>query len=286
MVKKIFIVLILSGFALGAYYWDANNKKLENLFNKKSNRHQFVIQQAHTLLGFNLVDPQQAPPDIRDSVMRGFNLFMYTPYYAPGFSGNQLSCTNCHFCGGDTIGGKNGGISLVGVVWEYPRFSKRDGKDISLQQRLKNCFERSMNGHAPAFDSEIMLDIIQYLTWISKEVESIKDIPWLGLPTLTSQHTPDPVQGAKEYEKNCQACHKKNGDGGGELGLVEGKTIPPLWGPNSFNTGAGMHTIKMLAPFIYLNMPYQQASLTEEQALDIAAYIQTQPRPSFNPPPP
>ncbi len=42
-----------------------------------------------------------------------------------------------------------------------------------------------------------------------------------------------------------------------------------------------MSTIQMLAPFVYLNMPYQQARLTEEQALDVSAYILEQPRPQF-----
>ena len=46
------------------------------------------------------------------------------------------------------------------------------------------------------------------------------------------------------------------------FGKVDEKTIPPLWGSNSFNDGAGMNTLEMLAPFIYLNMPYQQANLT------------------------
>ena len=126
-----------------------------------------------------------------------------------------------------------------------------------------------------------MHDIIEYLKWISKEVQHMKDIPWLGLPEIKSHHQPNPEQGQKDYEQFCLACHQSNGEGGGLLG-IEGKTIPPLWGPHSFNDGAGMSTIRMLASFIYFNMPYQQAVLTEEQALDITAFILQQPRPHFN----
>jgi thiosulfate dehydrogenase len=277
----IFSLLGIIVIATLAYSWYANKWEKEHLFSKKSFKHQFVIEQAHSLLGFDLVDPQQAPPDIRDSVMRGYRLVMNTHYYAPEFSKNQLSCTNCHLCGGDTIGGKNGGISLVGVTTIYPQFSKRDGKSIDLSQRIHNCFERSMNGIAPAPDSAIMKDILAYLDWISKEVEHIENIPWLGLPTFKLKHVPNSVEGEKLYQTYCVSCHKADGEGGGILGLVDGKTIPPLWGPNSFNDGAGMDTMNMLAPFIFLNMPYQQAVLTKEEALDIAAYIRLQPRPKF-----
>lgn len=42
--------------------------------------HEFVIAQAHTLLGFNLVDPGQAPASIRESVLRGYRIIMNTPF--------------------------------------------------------------------------------------------------------------------------------------------------------------------------------------------------------------
>jgi len=248
-------------------------------------KHQFVIVRAHDLLAFNLVDPEQAPPNIRESVLRGYKLVMHTRYYAPQYVGNELSCANCHFSGGDTLGGKNGGISLVGVTATYPQYSKRSGKTIELSERIENCFMRSMNGRPPPRHSRMMKDIITYLGWISKEVENIKDVPWLGLPDIKSDHKPNAEEGQKIYVEYCAACHRPDGQGGGELGEVEGKTIPPLWGPNSFNDGAGMNTMGMLAPFVWVNMPYRQATLTEEQALDVAAYVLQQPRPHFNPKP-
>lgn len=274
--------LFFSAIIIGLIYgWNAYSNDSMKAYNLRDFKHQFIIVQAHSLLGFNLVDPEQAPLSIRESVMRGYHIFINTGYYAPGYAHNELSCSNCHFCGGDTLGGKNGGISLVGVTTEYPQFSKRAGKVISLSERINNCFQRSMNGKAPPPDSRIMKDLLTYLSWISKEVEGVKDIPWLGLPEIKSKHIPDPIKGEKLYQQYCAACHQANGEGGGTLGEVKGKTIPPLWGPKSFNDGAGMHTLKMLAPFIYLNMPYQQAMLTEEQALDIASFVILQSRPKF-----
>lgn len=273
-------IFLLIGMAI-IFAWNSHARESFQSYNTKSFKHAFVIAQAGQLLGFNLVDPEQAPHNIRDSVMRGYRLVLNTGYYAPYYAHNELACTNCHFCGGDTLGGKNGGISLVGVTTVYPQFSKRSGKVITLPERINNCFQRSMNGQAVPVNSRIMNDIINYLQWISKEVEHIKNIPWLGLPDIKSKHKPDPVQGKIIYERYCSACHQPNGEGGGVLGEEDGKIIPPLWGTNSFNDGAGMSTMGMLAPFIYLNMPYQQAVLSEDEALDVAAFVLLQNRPNF-----
>jgi thiosulfate dehydrogenase len=278
----IFISFLLTVIGMGLVFaWDSHSRAANLTFNSQAFKHEFVIIQAHNLMGFNLVDPEQAPPNIRDSVVRGYQLILNTAYYAPDYAHSELSCTNCHFLGGDTLGGKNGGISLVGVTTLYPQFSKRSGRVLSLADRINNCFQRSMNGNAVPVDSYIMHDILNYLHWISKEVQMIKDIPWLGLPEIRNSHKPDPHEGQKIYEKYCAACHRSDGEGGGYLSEVEGKTIPPLWGHNSFNDGAGMSTMRMLAPFVYLNMPFQQAHLTEEQSLDVAAYVLEQKRPHF-----
>lgn len=280
--RLIFVIILLIAIGIGMLFaWDSHYYSSSQTYNIQAFKHEFVIIQAHELMGFNLVDPEQAPHNIRDSVMRGYRLIINTAFYAPDYAHNQLACTNCHFAGGDTLGGKNGGISLVGVTTQYPQYSKRSGRVLSLADRINNCFQRSMNGNPLPVNSRMMNDIINYLKWISKEVEMVKDIPWLGLPTIKNNHQPNPEQGRKDYHQFCAACHQADGEGGGMLGEEEGKTIPPLWGPNSFNDGAGMNTMKMLAPFIYLNMPYQQASLTEEQALDIASFVLQQPRPHY-----
>lgn len=283
MRKACLIIFITLAIGVGIFCFWRLSPKEDPAYDHRALKHQFVIAQAHHLIGFNLVDPEQAPPDIRDSVMRGYRLITNTAFYAPKYAHDQLSCTSCHFSGGDTLGGKNGGISLVGITTIYPQYSERSKRVLSLADRINNCFQRSMNGKALPLNSPIMNDIINYLTWISKEVKDVKNIPWLGLPELKSKHKPDPRAGQKVYESYCQACHQANGEGGGVVEQSIGKTIPPLWGPNSFNDGAGMSMMKMLAPFVYLNMPFQQASLTEEQALDVAAFIVEQPRPHFDP---
>jgi len=62
-----------------------------------------------------------------------------------------------------------------------------------------------------------------------------------------------------------------------------GYRFPPLWGPDSFNDGAGMARLITFANFIHFNMPhgvdYLNPQLSPEQAWDIAAYVLSQPRP-------
>jgi thiosulfate dehydrogenase len=139
-----------------------------------------------------------------------------------------------------------------------------------------------MSGNAAPKDSAVMKDIVAYLNWISYEVKHIKDIPWLGLKFLKSEHKPDPDAGKKVYASYCAACHGEHGEGGAALASTQGKTVPPLWGPNSFNNGAGMNRVDMFSSFVYYNMPYQDARLTEEQAIDVAGFVTNQPRPVFD----
>jgi len=59
--------------------------------------------------------------------------------------------------------------------------------------------------------------------------------------------------------------------------------FPPLWGPDSFNSGAGMNSIKKMAPFVQHNMPQNRMGiLSAQDAWDVSAYIHGKPRPALN----
>ena len=62
---------------------------------------------------------------------------------------------------------------------------------------------------------------------------------------------------------------------------VHGYVFPPLWGPNSFNEGAGMHRVLTAARFIKARMPLGATDLTDDQAFDIAAFVNSKPRPEM-----
>jgi len=273
-------ILSIGILALIALYLFLPIKKC-NPFHNEKNSPRYVIVENNKLIGFNLVDPESAPESIRDSVKRGYSIIMNTPFYAANYAKNHLTCGNCHLCEGNSLGGRNQGISLLGVTSIYPQYSERSKKTVDLKERIFNCFERSMNGIRPPGDSQVMKDILAYIDWISTQVKDVSNPPWLGLKLLKSKHEPNVEQGKIVYEKYCVACHETNGEGGGDLPFPVGKTIPPLWGKDSFNNGAGMNTLPMLSSFVYWNMPFENSVLTEEQAIDVAAFIIKQPRPEF-----
>lgn len=276
MAKNIFFVVLscITAIVIVMTTYDLMprlNKHFAQLSHKKNHLDESALNEE--MLRLDLLDPQMAPQDIIDQVMYGYKIILHTNKILPKYVDDRLTCSNCHIAGGNTLGGKGGGISLVGVVKTYPRYSKRLEKTISLEERINNCFERSMNGKPLPKNSKEMKAILAYLKWIASEVPERKDYPWLGLKLLASTHIPDPSNGHKIYLKNCSLCHMRNGQGNAHN--------PPLWGPHAYNDGAGMSALPKLASFIFYNMPYNDPFLTQEQALDVAAFLVNQRRPKF-----
>ena len=224
-------------------------------------------------VSFNPPLLQDAPAEIKDAVMLGYNIMMNTQKYAAGYVGNKLNCTNCHFNGGITEGGRNGGLSLIGVAVTYPRYRKGQNYSEDIVTRTNDCFERSMNGKPLPSYSKEMTAIVTYYQWISNGLPIYANIPWLGIEYIKSTHTPNPANGKQIFAQNCAVCHGNNGQGT--------QVVPPLWGNDSFNDGAGMDKLKDIAAFTLNNMPMTNPKLTDEDALDVAAFIINQPRPHF-----
>lgn len=227
---------------------------------------------------FQLVDPETAPEAVRPLVMKGYQIMLETKKQLPEYAGDVLSCTNCHFSAGNTLGGINGGISLVGVAQKYP-IHLDDQRLYTLAERINACFRKSLNGRPLPENSEAMKSLLAYFDWISKPVASLPDpaaVPWLGMKRIRIEHTMDPKAGSELYATHCALCHGADGQG---QPREEHLSYPPLWGPHSFNDAAGMNQLPILASFIFQNMPYEDPALTMEQALDIAAFIINQPRP-------
>jgi thiosulfate dehydrogenase len=222
---------------------------------------------------YNPPSPQDAPEDIREAVLLGYNIMVATQKYAAPYVGNSLNCVSCHFKGGITEGGKGGGLSLVGVGASYPKYRSRHKYATDLVTRTNSCFERSMNGQPLPADSKEMAAVMAYYQWISKGLPIYAQIPWLGLPALKPANSPDKAHGAQVFGQKCAACHGVGGEGT--------KAAPPLWGAKSFNDGAGMSHLDTFAAFSHLNMPYGNPDLTADQAWDVAGFVTTQNRPHF-----
>jgi thiosulfate dehydrogenase len=198
------------------------------------------------------------------------------------FAGNNLVCSNCHFDAGTRFQSYN----LVGVTSRYPQYSERTQTDETIQDRLNDCMMRSMNGKPLPEDSREMKAMVAYLEFISKNVPKGYNVWGEGIPAVPPLgRQPDPVRGGEMYTKYCSTCHGGSGEGAqtdSNLPGVVKYRVPPLWGDDSYNDGAGMSTQGMAVPFIYHMMPYDDKnSLSLEDAYDIEAFINSQLRPVF-----
>ena len=224
------------------------------------------------------------PPDestipqgpLGDAIRLGERVLTQTRVAAPAYVGNALNCTSCHLAAGRTPDAS----PWVGVYGVFPEYRSRSGAVASLQDRVNDCFRRSLNGKALPDDSPQMRGILAYMAWLSKGVPTGVDVQGRGFRRVVSGHVPDEARGLGVFSARCAACHAP--DGQGRQGADGAWTAPPLWGPQSFNIGAGMARLGTAAAFVRWNMPLGQGgSLTDEEALDVAAYFTRQPRPDF-----
>jgi thiosulfate dehydrogenase len=164
-------------------------------------------------------------------------------------------------------------LPLVGVYARYPQYRSRNARVNSIEDRINGCFQRSMNGRPLPLEGRDIRDITAYLAWISRGIPVGATVEGQGTQTLTPLR-PDTTQGRMVFAANCARCHGTRGEGT--------VVAPPLWGPESFNIGAGMARLRTAAAFIRHNMPYDRpGSLTDQQAFDVAGYVVSRPRSDF-----
>jgi len=116
--------------------------------------------------------------------------------------------------------------------------------------------------------------------WPSKDVRTGVAVKGRGFVQVPASRPADPIRGEAVYAEKCAACH--GADGQGREGPNGEYVFPALWGPKSFNIGAGMARLNNAAGFVKRNMPVgQENTLRNRDALDVAAYFTRQPRPDF-----
>ncbi len=233
--------------------------------------------------GVNQISPDKDGDEIR----LGRELIANTAYYL-GPKGkmatisNGMNCQNCHLEAGTKPWGNNYGA----VASTYPKFRDRSGTIETIQKRINDCIERSLNGKALDTNSQAMKAMVRYINWLGSDIPKgvkPKGSGIMDLPKLN--RAADPIKGKMVYTANCEKCHGKNGEG--LPNQAEGNSFyPPLWGRRSYNTGAGLFRISRFAGFVRNNMPittnYHQPQLTIAESWDVAAYVNSQPRPNMN----
>lgn len=225
---------------------------------------------------FTPPDEATIPDDDFGAMVRlGKQIFVDTQNHAGEFVGNAQNCVDCHI-----NAGRKAGSSPMWAAWGmYPAYRAKNDRVNTMIDRIQGCFRFSMNGTPPPADSDVMTALLSYTYWLSQGAPIGESLPGRGYPELSApDKEPSYDRGEKIYAKSCAVCHSEDGRGKS----VDGQSVfPPLWGSGAYNWGAGMHRIQTAAEFIHANMPLGRGGelLSEQEAWDVAAFINKHPRP-------
>lgn len=226
-------------------------------------------------------DLSQLPADkFGEEVKYGRDLILHTAYLiGPDgingkYLGNKMNCTNCH----QDAGTKAFSFNLMASHENYPQYRAREGKVLTLAERINNCIERPHSGRPLPLDSREMVAMLSYLKWINGFVpknKTFKGSKNLDISFPTRAASPD--RGSRLFTLHCQICHGANGEGQLQADSIT-YTYPPLWGEKAYQPGSSMHRIIKQARWLKANMPYGKTNwdrpfLSDEDALDLAAFI-------------
>ena len=287
--KKISLVLLtlfllIVAIGLSVYLFNKNSNKSNGNKVVKTEEKQNGQQNQPDIVDWKAPDESTIPAgETGNEIRYGKELIAHTSiYFGPKGKmaniSNGMNCQNCH----TEAGTKPYGYNFSAVASIYPQFKKRSESWISISQRINSCFIRSLNGQSLDTASKEMRAMMAYLKWIGNNVpkgETPANAGVVKLPYLN--RAADPIKGKVVY-LTCQVCHGK--DGQGKLNEQGTEYIfPPLWGKHSYNDGAGLYQFANFAGFVKDNMPfgtnYKHPVLSDEEAWDVAAYINSQPRP-------
>jgi thiosulfate dehydrogenase len=232
-----------------------------------------------------LDDPTLGNGPLAQQVRWGYRIFVDTPREAARFTGGKVSCANCHL----NAGQRERALPIVGVAGVFPEYNVRAARLISLADRIVDCFLRSENatahdeGELPTPAAPEVLAVQAYIAWLSKGHPVGTSPSWRGHNTIPADklipiEKLDVTKGRAIFAERCQSCHGADGQGV----QIGDKKAGPLWGPDSWNDGAGAARVYTLAGIVRYTMPYlDPGGLGDEEAQHVAAYITSQPRPPY-----
>jgi thiosulfate dehydrogenase len=228
----------------------------------------------------------------------GFAIFTDTPREAARFTPATMSCNNCHL----NAGQREKALPLVNVAGMFPEYNRRAGRLFTLSDRIVDCFLRSENATGsmhpsdvgrgtsgaeeetvPSPSSKEVLAVAAYLTWLSRGSEMGRNPSWRGQNAIPAANLVpveklDTRKGETLFDERCRSCHGADGQGV----TIGDKRPGALWGPGSWNDGAGAARVYTLAGIIRYSMPYlDPGSLTDEEAQELAGFIDAKPRPAY-----
>ncbi len=212
--------------------------------------------------------------DFGKIVRKGQDIFLKTGDHAADFVGNTMNCVSCHM----DAGRRKNASPLWAAYVLYPAYRSKNGHVNTLAERLQGCFQFSMNGAKPAADSDTIVALESYMYWLAKGAPTGVKLDGQGFAPLPKPaQKADYTRGQQVFQQNCALCHGANGAGQSAYGKM---VFPALWGNESYNWGAGMHSVSTAAAFIKANMPLGKGNtLSDQDAWDVAYYMNSHERP-------
>jgi thiosulfate dehydrogenase len=272
------LIILLVGFSLLKYYFS----------NKKKNKNADINHSEKAWVGPDINSDTSLHGESRALVLYGHELIAHTSkYFGPNGTvakiTNGMNCQNCHLNAGNQPWGNNYGA----VYSTYPKFRDRSGRVESIYKRVADCMERSLNGKALDSNSREFAAIYAYIKFLGNNVAKNTKPYGTGIEKLNLlNRAASPEKGRVIYIAKCQICHGNNGQGQ-IFASSDEYAYPPVWGEHSYNDAAGLYRIGNLAGYIKNNMPFlqtshEQSTLNNEQSWDVAAFINSQPRPHMD----
>ena len=179
------------------------------------------------------------------AIQRGHALSEHTYELLPKFVGNKLHCSSCHL----DVGRNLSSSPWIGMFAE----GKYDTPQ-KFYDRINQCMQRSMNGKPLPRDSAEMIAMAAYIRSLGGLKEAMGAAQRKAHEPVafkTPNRAADLKGGKKVFDARCAACHGSDGSGlRASANPIQGYVFPPLWGPDSFNDGAGMHRVLTAARFV------------------------------------
>jgi thiosulfate dehydrogenase len=285
------VALVAAGIVLSACHGDPLDPALGKLPAPLISQETTMVT-AWDIPNNPLEDPTLGRSGLADEIRWGFRIFMDTPGEAPHLSGGTMSCGNCHL----NAGQRDRALPLVGAAANFPEYNRRAGRDFIIEDRIVGCFLRSQNStgileSTPALGDAVLPTpetpevraLAAYLQWLSRGYAPGENPVWRKQNEIPqANRLPleelDAALGEALFLENCANCHGEDGQGV-QIGT---KKAGPLWGPNSWNDGAGAARIYTLAGVIRHMMPYMEpGKLTDEEAQHVSAFINSKERPVY-----
>jgi thiosulfate dehydrogenase len=232
---------------------------------------------------------EKLPNDENGKMIRyGYELLSNTSLYlgpqgkVMKLTKSRMACRNCHL----DVGTRAGGNSWLDTQGLYPQYRVREGKVQTLAERTNACLSHNLLGSPLAENSREMEAFLLYFRWVGRGRPALEKDPDDRLPKIGFlTRAANPEHGKEIYQLQCASCHGENGTG--KLGENQLAYIyPPLWGSESFTTGASLSRLSLMARFVKGNMPYtaqiEKPKLTDQEAWDVSAFVLSQQRPKWD----